>query len=437
MSAWIRERASLARNLPWFRLAQAAGGMLIGLVLAVFVLELPDEYGDLYWGMETVRLNGLFGQSRRFWTVALLLEQYATAIVALPIGLLIFVKRVLPAHLKDWTALLVSVALALLILIPLGAPEFIRYPLTGFERLRTGAYDLLLSLLILLLIHLLYIFPDGRFVPAWTRRVILGFDLVWLSTGLLTWIGWSSDLLWLPTILVTLLSVSVGFTAQVYRYRRVSTPTQRQQTKWVLLSLAMIPAYGVFLSLRFSLESGAFTRVLFFLERTLAFLFAVLIPLAIGVSILRYRLWDIDLIVRRTLLYTTLTTTLAVIYLSSVVLLQAVFSALGGEPSAAVTVLSTLMIAALFNPLRKRLQEGIDRRFFRRKYDAEQALARFAAAARSGLDLDELTAHLAAIVTETVQPEHVSVWLAGSKGRSKSRWEVAEPANRSEQPIKP
>jgi hypothetical protein len=143
----------------------------------------------------------------------------------------------------------------------------------------------------------------------------------------------------------------------------------------------------------------------------------MLIPVAIGVSILRYRLWDIDVIIRRTLVYTLLTVLLALVYFSSVTLIQGFLSAAGGRQSSLVTVISTLLIAALFTPLRRRLQDSIDYRFYRRKYDAEKALADFAAAARSETDLDALSGKLVVLAGETMQPEAVSIWLPADRGK--------------------
>ena len=145
----------------------------------------------------------------------------------------------------------------------------------------------------------------------------------------------------------------------------------------------------------------------------------LLIPFSIGVAILRSRLWAIDLIINRTLVYSILTATLALIYFASVISLQLTFRfVVGRGQPATVIVISTLAIAALFTPLRRRVQIGIDRRFYRRKYDAAQTLAAFSAALRDKVDLDHLSTDLLALVQETVQPAHVSLWLKGTVGET-------------------
>ena len=129
------------------------------------------------------------------------------------------------------------------------------------------------------------------------------------------------------------------------------------------------------------------------------------------VAILRYRLFDIDVIIRKTIQYTVVTGLLLVIYFGIVIILQQLFVRLTGQGSTAAVVLSTLAIAALFNPIRRRVQNAVDRRFFRQKYDAEQVMAQFAATARDETDLDALNAELLRVIQETMQPAHVSVWL--------------------------
>jgi hypothetical protein len=134
-------------------------------------------------------------------------------------------------------------------------------------------------------------------------------------------------------------------------------------------------------------------------------------PIAVGISILRHRLWDIDVLIRRTLVYTVITGLLALAYFAAVLVLQPTLVRLTGQGTQLATVLSTLFIAALFVPVRSRVQRAIDRRFYRGKVDAAQTLAAFSAAARDEVDLDHLTGALLDSVGASFQPEHVSLWV--------------------------
>jgi hypothetical protein len=134
-------------------------------------------------------------------------------------------------------------------------------------------------------------------------------------------------------------------------------------------------------------------------------------PISIGIAILRYRLYEIDTLINRTLVYTLLTAILAAVYFGDIVLLQRVFVVLTGQRSTFEVVASTLLIAALFNPLRRRIQSFIDRRFYRRKYDAAKTLEAYSAKLRDETDLDRLGDELVGVVRQTMQPEHASLWL--------------------------
>jgi hypothetical protein len=211
--------------------------------------------------------------------------------------------------------------------------------------------------------------------------------------------------IWLiGVVILTLLCVA----SIILRYRRASG-VQRKQINWLLYAISL---FGVSYIpyLLFQAWGRNFWSV--FVD-----LFFITIPVAIGIAILRYRLWDIDLIIRKTLQYALLTGLLALTYFGGIILLQAILEPLTGSTnSPVITVITTLGIAALFNPLRNRIQDFIDRRFYRKKYDAEQALAQFAAIARDEVDMEKLTGALLDVVGETMQPEHISLRIRDTGG---------------------
>jgi hypothetical protein len=271
------------------------------------------------------------------------------------------------------------------------------------------------------LVLFLLLFPDGRFVPSWTRW-LAPFAAAREVVGAF-FPGSIIDALFFVVAPLVLLM-------QVYRYRRSSDAVQRQQTKWVVYGTVLgIGSYvALTLYLQFYAAGGRSVSLVELLAILAGIILSLsLIPISIGAAILRSHLWDIDLLIRRTLVYSLLTGLLAAIYFASVVLLQSVFRALFGQAqNAFVTVLSTLAIAALFVPLRKRLQDFIDRRFYRQKVDATQALATFSQAARDEVDLDRLTEELVQVAQATMQPAGVSLWLSPAR-RSQAN---DQPANR-------
>jgi hypothetical protein len=201
-----------------------------------------------------------------------------------------------------------------------------------------------------------------------------------------------------------LLGLLLAVVSMIVRFRR-SIGVERQQLKWIVYAGA-VAAGGFALTL---FLSGPLANAVF----ALAFLAFIGVPVAAGVAILRYRLYEIDLLINRTLVYGALTATLAAVYFGGVTATQAIFRTLTGQqeqPQLAIVV-STLVIAALFNPLRWRIQSFIDHRFYRRKYDARKTLEAFSAKLRDETDLDTLNAELVGVVRETMQPAHVALWL--------------------------
>ena len=269
------------------------------------------------------------------------------------------------------------------------------------------------------------LFPDGhppshRWRPvAWLGGLSIGLTVVlytivyWPERGpaLVTGDEMPSHASHVLQVLVDFIAfpmmlVGLGAVISVLvRFRR-ARGDERQQIKWFASAAA--------LSLLWIIVFGQSTRGLPEAIVALSFLLVIpSIPIATGIAILRYRLYDIDLIINRTLVYGSLTLMLALVYFGGVTVTQALFTALTGQeeqPQLAIVV-STLVIAALFTPLRRRIQSFIDRSFYRRKYDAAKTLEEFSMKLRDDTDLDALSDDLVGVVRETMQPAHVSLWL--------------------------
>jgi hypothetical protein len=198
----------------------------------------------------------------------------------------------------------------------------------------------------------------------------------------------------------------------IVRLRRAGS-LERQQIKWLAYGGAVVVGtIGV---------GGLITLWSVPVSIVIMSLALLGLPIFTGIAIVRHRLYDIDLLINRTLVYGVLTTTLVALYLGGVVVLQRIFVALTGEQSTLAVVASTLVIAALFNPLRTRIQSFIDRRFYRRKYDAKKTLEAFSSKLRDETDLEALNDDLVGVVAETLQPAYASVWLRPASDRSAER----------------
>jgi hypothetical protein len=348
---------------------------------------------------ENARLLGNQGLSLQFYAFFQIGKKLLTALVFCGVALLIFITRS-----DDWLALIIALFLFLTgtqggywqsaaRLFPVLA-----FPVNFLTSLSWVTFALFFAL-----------FPNGRIVPRWMRwAVVVWVILISLPPRL-------SDQI--PDFIVTLVWLTFftsGLYAQIYRYRRVSTVTERLQTKWVIFGLAisMMSVVLFLLILQFlpGFNSPGTPEYLIF--QSLGDLVLLFIPLSIGMAVLRSHLWDIDVIIRKTLVYGALTATLALVFFGGVVLLQQIIGRISGTQNSPVAiVISTLAIAALFTPLRRRIQRDIDRRFYRRKYDAEEALAAFAQTARDEISLEQISTELVNVVQETMQPESVSMWL--------------------------
>ena len=247
------------------------------------------------------------------------------------------------------------------------------------------------------------LFPDARFVPQWTR---------WLA--LIAGVSCLVSFLWKrPAVVACILILVVAVAMQIYRFRTVSLWRQRQQTKWAMLGFTAT-IVGFFGSVFLAAGAGNGSLVSTLVDALAFWIVISVMPVSIGISVLRSGLWDIDRVISRALAYSALSLILAGIYIGSVIGLQALIGLVVGNSSALAIVVSTLVIAALFGPLRRRIQVVIDRRFYRAKYDAARTLAAFGDRLRDQVDIDRLSREMSAVVHETLHPEHVSLWLRGS-----------------------
>jgi hypothetical protein len=326
-------------------------------------------------------------------------------LVSVTTGVVLFWRRG-----DDWMALVVALFVAI---HPIGIASTALNVLTTQNIFHITVGWLPLSVIAVmesaLQFSVMLLFPSGRFVPRWSWLLVIlmsaAAGLASVQTG-----GYrASNLIGLAY--PPLLGVAVA--CMVYRYRHVSTPVQRLQTKWIIVGLVVTPLGN----LAFWLPT-AYTPLGQTLYAPLAFLVYLLVqlvtPLAVFIAVQRYRLYQIDTLINRALVYGSLTVILGTVYAGTVIGAQALLSTITRDvvpEQPILLVVTTLLIAALLRPLRRWLQATVDRRFYRRKYDASRTLAEFSTTLRQETDVVALRERLLTVVGETMQPAHVSLWL--------------------------
>ena len=407
------------------RIAQVVWVILITLAIAKFTLSIVVYHqvsGEICTGsmqdchdrqqitlqdVDSLRENGI---SLEQWAIYNILYRVFSALIFCVVGLLIFIRKR-----DDPVALFLS--LFLVLFGTFGG-------LGGYLTARFPEYALWFSLIeypaFVAIALFFFAFPNGRVVPRFAWIFIIIWSFSFLVEILFPGIDKNSFFYQVWSAIAWLGLFIGGFVSQVFRYLRVSNGVERRQTKWVVFGMGSI-AVLVLSSMvvptlnQWMFNTAPYTAQYMYIN-TFSNLSMTLIPISVGFAVLRYRLYDIDVIIRKTLVYGGLTATLALVFFGGVALLQQVVGRLTGtEDSPVVIVISTLLIAALFSPLRRLFQDFIDRRFYRRKYNAEKALADFAASARNETDLDALSSKLVEVVSLTMQPEQVILWLKSQR----------------------
>ncbi len=387
-------------------LARSAWIVVATLAVSMFVASIPGYVsGVLKLGQTAWMGAPVDAPAGVVFALSLVgvLASIAAALLCLTLACLLFWRKA-----DDWMVVFISSYLLVYGVVLAGPLETAE---AFYPRWPSLAIDVMQPLFLTApTIALFVLFPDGRFAPRWTRWLIIFSIPLTVAVLYAPAYGWA------------LIGVVVlgAICARTYRYRHVSTLAERQQTKWVLfgvlLWLVLMGMLFIPYSIELNLPPGSPLPWWTLVTSASWWLTMTIVPLSLTVAVLRFRLYEIDLIINRTLVYGLLTVTLVALYFGGVVGLQRVFVAVAGHTSTLAVVGSTLMIAALFNPLRRRIQSFIDRRFYRRKYDARKTLEAFSAKLRDETDLEALNDDLVGVVAETMQPEHVFMWLRPETG---------------------
>ena len=414
--------ASLSLEGHWLIIARVAWLLITGVGIVMFAIGVQllfQQLATTCTGSDCSRQQLTPEALPAMAEIGLTLTGYAFiqsiptaifAVVCVALGALIFWQRSHEVMGFSSSLWLVTFGLTLF-------EEEVRATSAAYPWLQPAAVGLVWLGGVILLPLFFCIFPNGRFSPRWTKWGWLITSALFVGFGTAAELFPAFDAIYKASggyLWFTMLLGSIAI--QFYRYRYLSTPNERQQTKWVVFAFLVTVAVLVimflinplFLDFRVAETENAVRNILGNAISTIAFL---MIPLGIGISILRYRLYDIDLIIRRTVQYSVVSAVLALVYFGSITLIQGGVTAVANTQSPLAIVLSALLIAALFNPERQRVQIFIDRRFYRQKYDARQVLAQFAQTSRDEVELETLTTELIRVVQETMQPETVQLQM--------------------------
>lgn len=412
-----RNRARLRRLVP---LVCAIVGLLY---LGLFVLAIPFHTKHMHTvcasmlceGTQSKQdmLTGLrqIGMSYRFYMGYSLTLQILFVCIFSAVACFIFCIKS-----REWMALVVALFLVTFAVNVTDAPRILEqeYSAWWLPIAFLGAVGELFFPLCF------YLFPTGHFAPRWTRWLLIGWG-VWGVTTYFFPSGAFHESVWYLTLEAVLFVVAVCtlLVSQVYRFYYISNPIQCQQTKWAVFGFALgivgflaAGVLGFFVPVMLNtLFHWQVSLTLFgIIGLTMSYVIPLIIPLAIGTALLRFHLWDVDTLIKRTLVYSLLTISLVIVYVLCILVLQFALQGLMGRTDLSIVV-STLAIAALFHPLRRQLQQVIDRRFYRRRYDAQQAIANFHRTLQGEIELIQLREQLASLVDEMMQPTFIWLWL--------------------------
>jgi hypothetical protein len=405
----VRHRSARASTVSRMSVPATLWACASLVCVGLLLVSLIQRYGELRHPSLALRTAlSRLGMAPSFYVAYNLTLEAAVALVFIGVALVIAWSRP-----RSRPALLIA-----LILVAFGAamPGTI-YSVVIQQPIWTLRFGVIQAIGWSLLLLFPYVFPDGRVVPRRMRPVAV-LSAIWavcffLFAGAL---GATRQQVLVAGLIGWGICFALGALAQIYRYRFVSTAVERQQTKWVVLGFVAALA-GTCVAVTYHVATLVTAPVgpvldlpLRLAAATLLTISVALIPLAVGVAILQYRLFDIDVLIHRTLVYGVLTALLGATYFVVVGLLELGTSLFAGRGSDVAIVLSTLLIAALFQPWRRRVQAVIDRRFYRAKYDAQRAIAAFGETLRSELDPDQVSDRLLTLVDETMRPRTVSLW---------------------------